>query len=447
MNNLFGTDGIRGKANAFPMDTQTALDVGRALALFFRQKNEGSHVVIGQDTRISGDMLAFAVAAGICSAGLDVVLLGVMPTPGVAYTAAATSAAGGVVISASHNPYADNGIKVFNSEGYKLTDQDETWIESSIARKDDATVLPAEIGRLKQIKNAPARYLEFLKQAVPDLSLKGITIALDCAHGATHQIAPLFFAQLGARVVPLACMPDGVNINENCGSQHPETLSRSVVENQADLGLAFDGDGDRLIAVDDKGKVLTGDQIMVICANHLLRKGKLKHRKVVTTVMSNLGFHLALKSLDVETVVTPVGDRYVIEKMIAEDAVLGGEDSGHMIFRECHTTGDGLMAALHLIDAVKTAAKPLSELSKLMTVFPQCLINVDVDRKPDLQFIPEVKAVIDRIEHTLGSQGRVLVRYSGTQNTCRVMVEAPTREKTQAYCEEIAEVVRRSINE
>jgi phosphoglucosamine mutase len=378
---------------------------------------------------------------------LDVVLLGVLPTPGVAYLTGATPAAGGIVISASHNPYADNGIKIFNSKGYKLTDQAEARIESLLDESEAAVVAPASIGQAKHLKSGSSSYLQFLKQAMPHLSLQGMTIAVDCANGATHHIAPQLFEQLGARVIPISCTPDGVNINENCGSQHPENLSQIVTKIRADLGLAFDGDGDRLIAVDDNGKVLTGDQIMAVCANDLLGKGRLKNNKVVTTVMSNMGFHLALKALGIETVVTPVGDRYVIEKMIAEDAVLGGEDSGHLIFRNLHTTGDGLMAALHLIDAMKTAVKPLSELSKLMTVFPQCLINVEVDRKPDLQSIPEVTAIVDRIEKALGSQGRVLVRYSGTQNTCRVMVEASTPEQTKAYCEEIAEVVRRSIND
>lgn len=446
MDRLFGTDGIRGKANHHPMDAATALKVGRAVARHFQPDSGKSHLVIGQDTRLSGDMLTHAVAAGVCSAGMDVTLLGIIPTPGVAYMTGVTKAAAGVVISASHNPYTDNGIKVFNSRGYKLSDAEEQHIEALIAEGQSASGVTSNgIGRQRPAENVTVEYMRFLEQAVPALSLQGMTIAVDCANGATYKVAPMLLERLGATVIQMACVPDGININADCGSQHPGHLSRAVVDRNADLGLAFDGDGDRLIAVDENGSILTGDQIMVICADHLSSLGKLKNNKVITTVMSNMGFHLALENLGIEAAVTSVGDRYVIEKMISEDAILGGEDSGHMIFRDVHTTGDGMMAALRLLEAMQRAGKPLSDLSKLMTVFPQRLINIDVRRKPDLHSVPEIQAVIRKAERALGTRGRVLVRYSGTQSTCRVMVEAQTQHEAESYCREIAEVIQLAI--
>ena len=445
MGKLFGTDGIRGVANAYPMDVETAVSVGRAIAHYFGTAKERNGIIcIGQDTRLSGDMIAQAVSAGICSAGMKVSLLGVVPTPAVAYLTHSTGALAGVVISASHNPFEDNGIKLFNSDGYKLEDKQEDEIENLMG-SGSSKIVHGQIGHTRAAENANELYFEFLQGAVPGLNIEDLNLVVDCSNGATSHIAPELFRRLGAKVTPIFCTPNGTNINDGCGSQHPEKLSQRVVEHKADLGLAFDGDGDRLIAVDENGVVLTGDQIMAICARDLKIKGNLKHNKVVSTVMSNMGFHIAMKDLGIELFATQVGDRYVMQEMMARDAVLGGEDSGHMIFLDCHTTGDGIMAALHLMDAIQCADLPLSELSKVMAVFPQVLINVDVTSKPDLNTVPEIGSSIKAAQERLGDQGRVLVRYSGTQLKCRVMVEGPTLELTDDLCRQIAGVVKKSI--
>jgi phosphoglucosamine mutase len=447
MTKLFGTDGIRGIANAYPMDGQTAMAVGSAVATFFRSTAPDRNVVpIGQDTRLSGDMIANAVSAGICSAGLNVSLLGVVPTPAVAFFARTLDdAAGGIVISASHNPYSDNGIKVFDSKGTKLSDADETLIEHQLAggpgKHSEPEIPSSQIGRIQPLGNSVSDYTAFLRQSVPKLSLKGMKIILDCANGATFKAAPLLFSQLGADITAMFCEPNGTNINAACGSQFPEALAQAVVAGRATIGLAFDGDGDRLIAIDEAGAILTGDQIIAVCAKHLKDSGKLKKNLVVTTVMSNLGLHRALGELNIQLETSQVGDRHVMRMMHEHDAVLGGENSGHIIFRDEHTTGDGLMAALRLIDAMVCAQKPLSEMARIMDVFPQELINVEVLSKPDLQSVPQIIDAIRSVEKALSDEGRVLVRYSGTQSQCRVMVEGPTVDSTRKYCRQIADVV------
>lgn len=448
MSRLFGTDGIRGRANAYPMDGQTAFSAGKAAAAYFRKIGKTGHIVIGRDTRISGDMLSQAVAAGICSAGVNVQHLGVIPTPAVAYATVHTGAAAGVVISASHNPFDDNGLKLFDSNGCKLSDQAEDQIEA-LMQAPESEISSARAEQIGQIVDgAPARdsYVRFLIDSSSCTSLKELTLVLDCANGATYKAAPELFQRLGARVTALHCRPDGININDQCGSQHPETMAKEVVRQKADIGLAFDGDGDRLIAVDEKGRVLSGDQIMAICANDMRQKGLLKNNLVVSTVMSNLGFGKALQSLGIDVVATQVGDRYVMQEMMERDAVLGGEDSGHMIFRDQHTTGDGLFAALRLIEAMQNSAQKLSKLSEIMTVYPQELINVTVSGKPALDSIPQIVEVIEAVESKLADQGRVLVRYSGTQLKCRVMVEGPTPDETRAYAQQIAAVVRSMLS-
>lgn len=446
MGKLFGTDGIRGVANIYPMDVETAVRAGRAIAQYFgSDQNSDGAICIGQDTRLSGDMIAQAVSAGICSAGMNVSLLGVVPTPAVAYLTHATGARAGVVISASHNPFEDNGIKLFNSDGYKLEDKQEDEIEALMEKGASNDLAPRQIGHTLSTEDAGEQYLGFLKAGATELNIQGLKVAMDCSNGATSHVAPELLRRLGATVWPIYCTPNGININDGCGSQHPEKLAGQVVEKNADLGLAFDGDGDRLIAVDEKGVVLTGDQIMAICAKDLKNKGILKHNKVVSTVMSNMGFRIAMKTLGVELYTTQVGDRYVMQEMVAQDAVLGGEDSGHMIFRDRHTTGDGIMAAIRLMDAIQSADAPLSELSKVMSVFPQVLINVDVQSKPELSTIPEIGASIKAVESELGDQGRVLVRYSGTQLKCRVMVEGPTEDLTNDLCHQIADVVSKQL--
>jgi phosphoglucosamine mutase len=450
MGELFGTDGIRGVANTNPMDVETAVVAGRAAAAFFRtDKQRTGPILIGQDTRISGDMIAHAVSAGICSAGLNVSMLGVVPTPAVAVLTRQTGAAAGIVISASHNPYADNGIKLFNTDGYKLSDADENRIEQLMtrpARAGEPLAVPsADIGRCRSLQSTLSSYIDFLRQSMPHGALNGIKIVLDCANGAMFRAAPELFTSMGADVTALYCEPDGTNINARCGSQFPETLARTVTERNAHIGLAFDGDGDRLIAVDEQGTILSGDQIIAVCAGHLKAVGQLRHDVVVTTVMSNIGLHHAMRRMGIRLVTSPVGDRYVMRAMRRQDAVLGGEDSGHIIFLDHHTTGDGLMAALRLIDAMQADQRPLSELSRVMTLFPQVMINVDVRSKPDLDTIPRIVEAIRSVETALADRGRVLVRYSGTQSKCRVMVEGPTEDETRRYCRQIADTVEKAL--
>ncbi|MBT8341259.1 MAG: phosphoglucosamine mutase [Desulfatitalea sp.] len=449
MGKLFGTDGIRGVANVYPMTVEIALAAGKVVGNYFQSTENGScrgHIVMGRDTRVSGAMLTQAFAAGACAAGVDVWMLGILPTPGIARLTGASGALAGVVISASHNPFEDNGIKLFNSDGYKLSDPVEAEIEARLLGDGEAPVaVPRNIGRVNQVDDAGEQYLDAICGAMGDLSLNPCSVVIDCANGATYETAPVLFQRLGAQVTTLFGSPDGTNINDQCGSQHPETLAESVVRQNADVGLAFDGDGDRLIAVDETGQVLSGDQIMVVCANDLKQRGALKNNMVVSTVMSNLGFGLALERLGICWCSTQVGDRYVMETMLAEGAVLGGEDSGHLIFHELNTTGDGMVAAVQLLVAMKRAGRPLSELARIMTVYPQVLVNVPVKTKPDLATLPDIQAVIDRVEKALDRHGRVLVRYSGTQDMCRVMVEGPTNETTHAHCQEIVEAVRRAI--
>jgi phosphoglucosamine mutase len=393
-------------------------------------------------------MLESALVSGICSMGVDTYLTGIMPTPGVSVLTSLTSALAGIVISASHNPFYDNGIKIFNSDGYKLADKTEEEIEEFIlGHKSGAPTKPVpEIGRTFKINDAENRYATFLIDAIQAKdTFKGIKIILDCSNGATYRVAPEVFKELGAEVETLFADPDGKNINENCGSQHPEALMKAVVNRKAHIGLAFDGDGDRLTAVDEKGTLVSGDQLLAVCAKHLKQKGLLKNNLVVSTVMSNLGLGLALKDMGITHKMSDVGDRYVMEAMVASGAVLGGEDSGHMIFLDQHTTGDGILAALRLIEVMHAESKPLSELCKIMAVFPQALRNVEVGHKPDLETVPEIQDAIKSVEKNLGKQGRVLVRYSGTQPICRIMVEGPTIEETEKYCRQIADVVKTKL--
>ena len=454
MGKLFGTDGIRGVANRYPITPEMALKLGRAAVSVFRNqdKNEKNRcrIVIGKDTRLSGDMLEFAIAAGICAMGGDVYLAGVIPTPGVAFLTSSINADAGIVISASHNPYYDNGIKFFNEKGFKLSDDTEAAIEDEIKKavlddtgnafKQEKEIQP---GRVHIIENPIVKYSDFLKKTIKGTNpFQGIKLVIDCSNGAASQVAPEVFTGLGADLETIFADPDGKNINDNCGSQHTGTLCKAVVEKKADMGLAFDGDGDRLIAVDEKGKELTGDQILAICAKDMKQRGLLKNDLLVSTVMSNLGLGIALKKMGIKHIASMVGDRYVMEDMIAGGAVIGGEDSGHMIFLDHHTTGDGILSALRLIEAMLNTSKPLSELASVMDVFPQVLLGVEVKEKPDIGTIPEIVDIIKSVESSLGEQGRVLVRYSGTQSLCRVMVEGPTVEDTERHCRKIVEVVR-----
>jgi len=450
MGKLFGTDGIRGAANEYPMTPEMAVNIGRAIAEFFRKNDKPSKIVIGKDTRISGHMIEYALVSGICSMGADAYLAGIIPTPGVAFMTSSTGANAGIVISASHNPFYDNGIKIFNGDGYKLSDKKEAEIEQLVLNENMALSAKSDrgIGRVFEIADAIGSYGNFLKLTLPKSNyFKGLKIVIDCSNGATFKVAPTIFYELGADVEALFVSPDGRNINDNCGSQHPEVLQKRVLEKGADIGLAFDGDGDRLIAVDEKGAVKTGDQIIAACAKYMKQKGLLKGNRVVSTVMSNMGLGVALKQIGIKHTMAAVGDRYVMEKMIDSGAVLGGEDSGHMIFLAHHTTGDGVLSALRLIEAMKEESKPLSELCEIMTIFPQFLMNVEVKRKPDLNTVPDIRDAINSIEKTLGEKGRVLVRYSGTQQICRIMVEGPTINETRSYCKEIAGIVQDKLGE
>jgi phosphoglucosamine mutase len=447
MGKLFGTDGIRGVANEFPLTPEIAVKVGRAVVSSFKLNTEtnAAKIVIGKDTRISGSMLESALASGICAMGGDVLLAGILPTPGVAFLTASTNAGAGIVISASHNPFYDNGIKIFDGKGNKLSDEAEARIEKAVFddQTPDHVHTVRDTGRVIPFDNASQMYKQFLKRTLSaKTSFKGLKIVLDCSNGATYQVAPELFSELGAEVEALAIQPDGKNINADCGSEHPGSLAKRIIESKADIGLAFDGDADRLIADDDNGRIITGDRILAICAKVFKQKGELKNNLVVSTVMSNLGLRKTLKELDIDHMMTRVGDRYVLQEMRANGAIIGGEDSGHMIFLDDHTTGDGILSALKLIDAMQTESKPLSVLANIMTVFPQALINVDVKRKPDLQTIPEVVDVIASVEKKLGEEGRVLVRYSGTQPLCRIMVEGPSERETGRYCQQIADIIK-----
>jgi phosphoglucosamine mutase len=444
MGKLFGTDGIRGEANRYPMNAEIAFGVGQAVAHVFKKNGHRARVIIGKDTRISGYMLESSLEAGITSMGGHPYLVGVLPTPGIAFIAQSMRADAGIVISASHNPYQDNGLKIFSGNGFKLTDEEEAAIEDLILNKKLRDILPAAkgMGKAFRMEDVQGRYIVFLKNTFPrNLSMEGMKIVLDTANGAAYRVAPAAFTELGAEVEVLHNNPNGLNINDKCGSQHTDDLKKRVVASGAAVGLAFDGDGDRLIAVDEKGNEITGDQVLIICANMMKKDGKLKNDLLVTTVMSNLGLRMACKKYGFKHHASKVGDRYVLEDMLSMGAVIGGEEAGHMIFLDHHTTGDGIIAAMQLIAAMAREGKPLSEMAAMMDIFPQKLINVDVKRKPDIATIPRLVEAIRQAEKELGEEGRVLVRYSGTQNMCRVMVEGPTAAATEKYCRQIADVV------
>ncbi len=448
MARLFGTDGIRGKANEYPLTPEMIVQIGRSIAMVFGNRPD-AHIVVGADTRISGDMVVSAINSGVCSCGVNVLHAGIIPTPAIAYlTARSDLAVAGIVISASHNPYADNGIKVFDGNGYKLSDQIESDIENRIMTDDtDNLAQPdREIGRIIQLSDAEDRYLGFLRQCGsgnPDMS--HLNIVIDCANGATYRTAPALFSSLGIDATVMFTDPDGLNINTDCGSEHTDDLAKMVTRMGADIGLAFDGDGDRLAVVDETGRKLTGDQVLAICAADLKIQNRLTNNLIVNTVMSNIGLTTALNRLGIDHETADVGDRRVMEKMKATGAILGGEDSGHIIFMDQHSTGDGLLSALRLMAAVVRQKKPLSELAGIMAVAPQTLVNVTVSSKPDLNTLAPLQKVISQVEAKLGAQGRVLVRYSGTQPMCRVMVEGPNPEMTDQYCHQIAEVVLKTI--
>ena len=445
MGKLFGTDGVRGEANRYPMNAEIAFAIGQAVVYLLKKKHARPRIAIGKDTRISGYMIEGSLESGITSMGGNPYLLGVLPTPGIAFVAQSMRADAGIVISASHNPYQDNGIKIFSGNGFKLSDEQEEAIEELMLSNTLHGLVPPvkEMGQAFRLEDVHGRYIVFLKNTFPrDLSIEGMKIVLDTANGATYKVAPEAFWELGADVEVIHNAPNGININDKCGSQYTQDLRRKVVENGAAIGLAFDGDGDRLIAVDEKGQEITGDQILLICAKTLKDQSKLKNDLLVGTIMSNQGLKVACKKHGFAFHASKVGDRYVLEDMIQMGGMIGGEESGHMIFLEHHTTGDGIITALQLLAAMVRTGKPLSELAKMMDIYPQKLINVTIKNKPEISTVPQLAEAIKRIEKKLGDDGRVLVRYSGTQNICRVMVEGPSNEVTEAFCSEIADIAK-----
>lgn len=446
MGKYFGTDGVRGVANR-ELTPELAFQIGRCGGYVLTKSAERPKVLIGRDTRISGHMLEGALVAGLLSIGAEVMRLGVISTPGVAYLTKALGAQAGIMISASHNPVQDNGIKFFGPDGFKLSDEQEAEIEALIDSAEDMLPRPigAGLGQVNDYFEGGQKYLQYLKQTIDEEDFSGMKIALDCAHGATSSLATYLFADLDADVVTMGASPNGLNINEGVGSTHPEALAAFVKEKGADVGLAFDGDGDRLIAVDENGNIVDGDQIMYIFAKYLKETGRLKHQTVVSTVMSNLGFYKALEAQGIKSVQTAVGDRYVVEEMKKNGYNLGGEQSGHIIFLDYNTTGDGMLTALQLVNIMKIKGKPLSELAGEMKKYPQLLVNVRVADKEKAMENEQVKKVIQEVEAEMNGNGRVLVRPSGTEPLVRIMAEAPTEEACRAYVERIADVVRREM--
>lgn len=445
MRKLFGTDGVRGVANVYPMTSEIAMQIGRAIAFLVKDRTRRQRIVIGKDTRLSGYMIENALASGICSMGVDVLLVGPLPTPGIAFVTTGMRADAGVVISASHNPFQDNGIKIFSSDGFKLPDQMEADIEDLIFSQKMAALRPVaeEIGKAKRIEDSRGRYVVFLKNTFPkQYTLDGMHIVLDCAHGATYVVAPTVFEELGARVTAIGVQPDGKNINHDCGALHPEHVAEKVKALGADLGIALDGDGDRVIITDEKGNIVDGDHIMAICAADLLHRKKLKKKTVVATVMSNLGLEKAMARMGGQLTRAKVGDRYVVEMMRQKGYNFGGEQSGHLIFLDHNTTGDGILAALQVLAVMKKQRKPLSELASIMESYPQVLKNVKTSRKIDVDSISGFQNQIEQLTQKLGENGRILVRASGTEPVIRVMVEGESLTDINAMADELCHLIR-----
>jgi phosphoglucosamine mutase len=447
---LFGTDGIRGVANRDPMTAEVALRLGQAVAQRFQHPARPGRIVIGKDTRLSGYMLESALQAGIVSAGADVMLVGPLPTPGIAFITSSMRADAGVVISASHNPYQDNGIKIFAADGFKLPDEVESDLErrmEAIAGGDHSAHVPSgQIGKAVRIEDAVGRYVQFLKHVFPkELTLDGVKVVVDCANGAAYHVAPQVFQELGADVEELSVWPDGRNINYNCGALHPETMADEVRRSGAAIGVALDGDADRVILADENGDTIDGDQVMAILATRMLEREALPERTVVATVMSNLGLERALSAKGGKLVRTAVGDRYVVEAMRERGLLLGGEQSGHIIFLDHATTGDGMVAALRVLAIMVQEQKPLSELARSMVRYPQVLLNFAVAKKRPFEEMPAVLRAIALVESELGADGRVVVRYSGTEAKARVMIEGTDEARIRAHADEIARTLQQAL--
>ncbi|MCR5439537.1 phosphoglucosamine mutase [Selenomonas sp. WCT3] len=446
MARLFGTDGVRGEANAVLMP-ELAYRLGRAATIYFgRESEEQPLIIIGRDTRLSGEMFEAALTAGICSAGGRAMLAGVIPTPAIAYLARRHKAKAGIVISASHNPFHDNGIKFFGGDGYKLPDAVEDELEEIVHQleNDDNLARPTgdKIGHIEYRTDLLNQYIEFVLSTCSE-RFDGMKIVLDCANGASYQVMPRVLRELGAKVKVIHALPNGVNINDNCGSTHMESLQKAVIENGADFGIAHDGDADRTLCVDEKGQIIDGDHILVMCAQDMMKKGTLPYNTVVSTVMANIGFHKAIKEAGGRVEITQVGDRYVLENMMKNGYKIGGEQSGHIIFSDYATTGDGPITALQVLSSLKRSGRKASELTALMTTYPQLLVNVRVATKEGWEENEAIKAAIDEGNKELGNDGRILVRPSGTEPLIRVMAEGPDQSQLDVICHRIADVVKK----
>ena len=441
MRKYFGTDGIRGIAGE-SLTADLSFKVGKALGKLLTEKKEHPKVVIGRDTRISCDMIEQALTAGLTSTGVNVMTVGTIPTPAIAYLTKTIETDSGIMISASHNPYQDNGIKIFGPDGFKLTDDQELEIESLIDNSEQIKNASFEkIGKLYGGSELSQKYVQHIKQSISG-DLSDIKIALDCANGATTGVAPYIFGDLEADIETIGCQPNGININDNVGSTKIDTISTFVRENNVDVGFAFDGDGDRVLAVDAKGNIIDGDKIMFILAKHLKEQGELKDNMVVSTVMSNIGFYKAIEENGLQSVKTAVGDRYVVEEMRKNDYSLGGEQSGHIVLMNYATTGDGILTAVKLANIIKSTGKSLEELASEVSIYPQKLVNIKVIDKKAAMEDSEILAECEKVEKELEGNGRILLRASGTENLIRVMVEAKSDELTDKYCEQVAKIVR-----
>jgi phosphoglucosamine mutase len=445
---LFGTDGVRGVANVEPMTCETALKLGRAAGHMFMKDDRRHSILIGKDTRLSGYMIESALVAGICSMGVDALLVGPMPTPAVAHITRSLKADAGIVISASHNPYEDNGIKFFSHDGFKLPDEMEADIEELIESGGIDHIRPTahKVGKAFRINDAVGRYIEYVKTTIPKgITFEDIRIVADCANGATYKIAPSVLCELGADVIPMNIEPDGTNINRECGSVYIDRVCEETKNQKAHVGMAFDGDADRVLFADEEGTVVDGDQIMAMCALDMLKEGRLAKNTLVATVMSNLGLEHAIKKAGGQVVKTAVGDRYVVEEMLRGEFRIGGEQSGHIILLDYNTTGDGMITALQVLSLMKKTGQSLKELASCMKRFPQSLVNVPVKRKQPFEEIPHVDARIKKAEETLGDLGRILVRYSGTEALARVMVEGMNEAEINEIAESVAEAIAQEL--
>jgi phosphoglucosamine mutase len=448
MKKLFGTDGIRGKANVYPITPEIALQVGKAIAhVFGAHGHSSARAVVGKDTRLSGYMIETALTSGLVSMGMDVLAIGPLPTPAIAHLIKSMGAACGIMITASHNPSDDNGIKIFGADGFKLPDKVELDIEKHIlgGEINSEHINTSLLGKAYRIDDAAGRYIEFAKSSIKNHSLNGLKIVLDCANGAAYKIAPFIFSELGAEIIKIGTEPDGYNINDQCGATHTDQMAKMVRKHKADIGIALDGDADRVIFCDSKGNVVNGDRIIAMCALDFKERGRLVENTVVVTTMTNLGFHKAMNKAGINIAVTDVGDRYVIEQMQKFGYNIGGEQSGHIIFMDYVTTGDGIITALHVLKMMLKKQQPLAKLAKCMEEFPQLLTNIVVKRKLPIKECPALDKIIKECDYAMGKNGRVIVRYSGTENMIRILVEASDESEVQQWSKKIAAVVKKEL--